>query len=228
MSTRHNFSREAIQNFCNQYGVAINLTAEQTDKLTDDGKTPLLLDQISNMVDQLCPDDVSLKKFIEERIPELHPISLSLYILNDDLWKIMSRKNEHPEKMLPMTTIPWFYWEKEAESRKNPSGVIRKEDSECPLTINIEEEVLKISGNGGDFCGILEGRIVDRYMGVRPIFIPGSTGPKKTVANYESQFVQVSINSLSSERKLYPIPEKELDYIYSDHPRVFFNHGIQS
>ncbi len=227
MSTRHEFSKKAIKTFCNQNGVTLNLNAEQTSKLTVDGKTPLLFDQITDIADQLCPDDDSRKKFIEERSTELHPVSLSLYVLNDDLWKIMSRKHEHPEKMLPMTTIPWFYWEKEAEGRKNPSGVIRKEDSGRPLTIKFEEEVLKISGNGGDFCGLIEGRIVDRYKGIRPLIIPGSTGPKKIVANYESQFIQISINIKSSETRLYPVPEKELDYIYSEHPRVFFDNGIQ-
>ncbi len=94
MSTRHDFSRKAIQNFCNQYGITINLTAEQTSKLTDDGKTPLLFEQITEIADQLCPDGVSQKKFIEERLTEFHPVSLSLYVLNDDLWKIMSRKHE--------------------------------------------------------------------------------------------------------------------------------------
>lgn len=227
MSTRHEFSEKTIQNFSDQYGVTINLTSEQTSKLTDDGKTPLLIEQLQDLAAQLCPDDFRLKKFIAERLTELHPVSLSLYVLNEDLQKIMSRKHEHPEKMLPMTTIPWFYWEEEAEGRKNPSGVRRREDSGRPLTINIEKEVLKISGNGGDFCGLLEGRLVDRYKGVRPIFIPGSTGSKKTVANYDSQFVQISINIQSSKFDLYPIPEKELDYIYSEHPRVFYNHGIQ-
>jgi hypothetical protein len=227
MSTRHEFSGKVIQNFCDQYGITINLTAEQTSKLADDGKTPLLFDQITDMAHQLCPDGASQKKFIEEKSTEFHPVSLSLYVLNDDLWNIMSRKNEHTEKMLPMTTIPWFYWEKETEGRKNPSGVIRKEDSVRPFTIKFEEEILKISGNGGDFCGLLEGRIVDRYKGIRPLIIPGSTGPKKIVANYESRFVQISINIQSSETRLYPVPEKELDYIYSEHPRVFFDNGIQ-
>jgi len=227
MSTRHEFSEETIQNFCDKYGVTINLTSEQLSKLADDGKTPLLLDQIKDVTDQLVPDDMNLKKFIQERISELHPISLSLYVLNDSLWKIMSRKNEHTEKMLPMTTIPWFYWEQEAESRKNPFGIRRKEDSDRPLTIKIEKEFLTISGNGGDFCGLLEGRLVDRYKGVRPIFIPASTGPTKTVANYELEFIQIRINTQSIENRLYPVPEKELDYIYSEHPEVFYNHGIQ-
>jgi len=227
MSTRHDFSNEEIQDFCNQYGVTITYSSEQTSKLTDDGKTPLLISQISDFVDQLCSDEASLKKFIEEITTKLFPISLSLYVLNDDLWKIMVRKHELPDKMLPMITIPWFYWEQEAEERKNPSGVRRKEDPVQPLTIDIEKEVLKISGKGGDFCGLLEGRIVDRFKEGRSILIPGSTGPKKTMPNYEAQFIQINININSSETVLYPIPKKELDYNFSEHPKVFYTHGIQ-
>ncbi len=227
MSTRHEFSKEAIQDFCDQYGVTITYSKEQTSKITDGGCTPLLISQISDIADQLCADETSLKKFIEEITTKVHPISLSLYVLNDDLWKIMTRKHELPDKMLPMITIPWFYWEKEAEERTNPTGVRRKEDSAHPLTINIEKGSLKISGNGGDFCGLLEGRIVDRFKGGRSIIIPASTGPKKTVPNYEAQFIQINININSSETLLYPIPKKELDYNFSEHPKVFYNHGVQ-
>ncbi|MCK4568423.1 MAG: hypothetical protein KAU48_14045 [Candidatus Thorarchaeota archaeon] len=227
MSTRHEFSKKAIQDFSNQYGVTITYSEEQTSKLTDDGRTPLLIDQISDIADQLCTDEASLKNFIEEITAKLHPISLSLYVLNDDLWKIMTRKHKLPDKMLPMITMPWFYWEKEAEERENLSGVRRKDDFVHPLTINIEKRSLKITGNGGDFCGLLEGRIVDRFKGVRPLLIPGDTGPKKTVPNYEAQFIQIMININSSETLLYPIPNKDLDYNFSEHPKVFYNHGIQ-
>ncbi len=227
MSTRHEFSKKTIQNFCNQYGVTITYSAEQTTKLTDDGRTPLSINQMADIVDQLCKDEASLKKFIEETAVKLQPISLSLYVLNDDLWKIMTRKHEHPEKMLPMITIPWFFWEKEAEGRMNPSGVRRREDAVRPFAIKIEDEVLTISGEGGDFCGLLEGRIVDGYKGVRPILIPSFKGSKKTVPNYESEFIHIIINTNSLETLLYPIPKKELDYDFSEHPKVFYTHGIQ-
>ncbi|MBY8996264.1 MAG: hypothetical protein KGD60_00935 [Candidatus Thorarchaeota archaeon] len=227
MPARYEFSQEAIQNFSNQYGIAINLTSEQKEKLADIGKTSLLVEQISSIADQLCPDDVSLKDFIEQGLADLHPVALTLYVLNDDLWKIMSRKHEHPEKMLPMTTIPWFCWEEKAEGRKNPTGVKSIDDPNRPFTTKIEDGVLKISGKGGDFAGLLEGRIVNPYKGIRPLFIPGSTGPKKAVANYESQLIQIAINIAPSKMKLYPAPVKELDYVFSEKPRVFYDHGIQ-
>jgi len=139
----------------------------------------------------------------------------------------MSSKHERPDKMLPMSTIPWFYWEKEAERRGNPAGVRRVSDSTRPLTMKFQDDNLLIKGGGGDFCGLLEGRIVDKYKGVRPLFIPGSTGPKKTVPNYEAQKIEIKIDMKTSERKLYPSPIKELDYYFSEHPRVFYEHGIQ-
>lgn len=227
MLTRYEFSKDSIQNFCNQNGVTIDLTVEQTGKLTDFGKTPFLVEQISDLANQMCPDDASLKNFIEQKSNELHPIALTLYVLNDDLWKIMSRKPNDPERMLPITTIPWFYWEKEAEGRKNPSGVQRLDDPKHPFTTQLEKGVLKINGKGGDFAGLLEGRIADPRKGIRPLFIPGDTGPKETVAKYESQKVQLDIKIQSAQTELYPTPIEELDYIYSEHPKVFYEHGIQ-
>lgn len=226
MSTKFEFDNESIESFCNAYGVTIDYTLEQSQNLKAQGKTSLLVEQIENIANQICTDTDCLREFVEQKSRDFHPVSMSLFVLNDELWKIMSRKHEHPEKMLPMTTIPWFYWEKEAEGRKTPSGVLRNEDLKRPLTIKLQGNTLKLSGNGGDFCGILEGRIVDRRKGIRPLFIPGSTGPKKNVAKYESEYVQVAIDLSSVQMSLYPIPEKELDYIYSEHPRVFYNHGI--
>ena len=227
MSTKYEFDNETIESFCNNQGVTINLTADQMNSLVTKGKTALLFNQISNVADQLCPDEESLKKFIELRTAEFDPIALSLYVVNDDLWKIMSRKNENPEKMLPMTTVPWFFWEKEAEGSKNPSGVKRTYDPKRPLSAKLENGVLKLRGKGGDFSGLLEGRIVDQHKGTRPLIIPGSFGSKKTVPKYDSQLVEIKISMHSSKTNLYPNPMKELDYNFSEHPRVFYDHGIQ-
>lgn len=227
MSTKLEFDNDAIASFCNNNGVTITLTQEQLDSLGTNGTTPLLVDQLTNVADQLFPDDESLMKFLEMKTTEFHPVSLSLFVLNDDLWNIMSRKPDNPDKMLPMSTIPWFYWEKEAESRGNPAGVRRQDDSGNPLTLSFEKETLRIQGRGGDFCGLLEGRIVDRYKGIRPLFIPGDTGPKKTIPNYESQKIQITINMKAMKKQLYPTPIKELDYHFSEHPRSFYDNGIQ-
>ncbi len=227
MSTKFEFDNETIQRFCNTNEVTIELTTNQLNRLASEGKTPLLVEQIANVVDQLCPDEESLRKFIEQKSIEFNPIALSLYILNDDLWKIMSRKQEHTEKMLPMTTIPWFYWEKDAESRENPSGIRRLDDPKYPFAVELEKGFLIIRGKGGDFAGLLEGRIVDQHKGIRPLIIPGSIGPTKIVAKYESQFLRIKMDVQSSKTDLYPRPMKVLDYVFSENPRVFYDHGIQ-
>jgi hypothetical protein len=226
MSTNFEIDSESIASFCNKFGVSIDYTLVQSQNLKTQGKTKLLVDQLENLAEQICADSVCTKEFIEKRSTDFHPVSMSLFVINDALWKIMARKEEHPERMLPMTTIPWFYWEKEAESRKTPFGVRRLEDPGNPLKIDVDGDVLEISGNGGDFCGVLEGRIVDKNKGVRPLFIPGSTGPKKNVAKYESEYVQIKFDISSALMDLYPVPDKELDYIFSEHPRVFHDHGI--
>ena len=227
MSTRYEFEDKDIERFCNNNGVIITLNQDQLDNIAIKGKTPLLVEQISNVASQLYPDVESQREFLEQKAGDLHPVALSLYILNDDLWKIMSHKHRDPDRMLPMTTIPWFYWEEKAEGRKNPGGVKRLEDPKNPLSIRMSKGALTISGSGGDFAGLLEGRIVDRHKGIRPLIVPGSTGSKKLVARYESQMVRIEIETHSLQTELYPKPLKELDYFYSEHPRVFYEHGIQ-
>ena len=63
MSTRYEFSKDAIQNFSTQYEITINLTAEQTGNLADFGKTALLVEQITEILDEMCPDVNSLKNY---------------------------------------------------------------------------------------------------------------------------------------------------------------------
>jgi hypothetical protein len=226
MSTNFEFDYESIARFCNEFGVTIDYTLEQSQNLKAPGKTKLMVDQLEGLAKQICGDVACQKEFIEKRSASFHPVSMSLFVVNDALWKIMARKDDHPDKMLPMTTIPWFFWESDAESRKTPLGVRRLEDPDKPLKIDIDGDILTISGNGGDFCGLLEGRIADRQTRIRPLFIPGSTGPKKNVAKYESQYVSIKIDTSSTHMALYPVPEKEFDYIFSEHPRVFYDHGI--
>ncbi|MFW9975757.1 MAG: hypothetical protein ACFFDQ_10850 [Candidatus Thorarchaeota archaeon] len=227
MSTKYEFDNEAIENFCNNNGVTITLTVDQLEKLGAKGKTPLLIEQLSNVANQLNQDEEGIKRFVEQKSKEFHPVALSLYIINDSLWEIMSRKQEHTDRMLPMVTIPWFYWESEAESRINPAGIRRFDDSNNPLSIKIEGDFLMISGSGGDFAGLLESSIVDKRKGIRPIIIPGIGDTKKIVAKYESQIIQMKAKIPSLQSTLYPKPVKKLDYYYSEHPRVFYEHGIR-
>ena len=227
MSTRYEFDNEAIADFCNINDVTITFTPDQLDSLGMKGKTTLLIEQISDVANQLYPDEDALKKFIMEKSGEFHPISLSLYVRNDALWEIMWRKSEYPDKMLPMTTIPWFYWEREAVGKKNLAGVRRMLFPKDPLVVEFEDDTLVIKGRGGDFYGFLEGRIVNKRQSIRPLFIPGEFGSKNVVPNYKTEYIQVKISRKSAIPLLYPHPIDELDYAFSEHPRAFYNHGIQ-
>jgi hypothetical protein len=227
VSTRYQFPKETVESFCDRTGVTVPLTREQEKKLEAEGKTELLVSQLSGVAGQLCPDENALMQFVERMSETFHPVSLSLYVLNHDLWRTMSRKWEHPETMLPMATIPWFYWDKDGKTAVYPSGVRKKRTDSIPLDVRSDDSVLTISGHGGDFCGLVEGRIVDRFNVLRPMLVPGSPGPRQPVPYYEPQQLQIRINRRKSKAHLYPTPAKELDYIYSENPRVFYEHGIQ-
>jgi hypothetical protein len=227
MSTHHEFSQKDIDDFCNEHGVTIDLTVDQKNKFNAGKTSPILLEQLSSIADQMCPNDGMMKKFIEEKSAEFAPISLTLFVINEALWKIMTRRPEHPDKMLPMTTMPWFYWESSAEDKYNPLGVKMQEDPKKPLSIQIEENTFTINGSGGDFCGLLEGRFVDKGNQGRSIIIPGGLGVKKLVPNYESKEIHITVKKDLAKLSLYPDPIKKLDYNFSEHAKVFYDHGLQ-
>ncbi|TFG33849.1 hypothetical protein EU527_06360 [Candidatus Thorarchaeota archaeon] len=227
MATRYEFDYKYIERFCINNQITLNLNQEQLNHMTTTGTISLLVEQISDIAEQLCPDKESQREFFEQQIRDYHPLSLSLYVLNDDLWKIMSSKNKYPDRMLPMITIPWFCWQEEEVSKKNPSGVKKQEDPSNSFCMMLDKGILTVSGNGGDFAGLLEGRIVDQHKGIRPLIIPGSFGSKDIVANYESRTIHLKIRTQSLKTELYPKPLEELDYFHSEHPRVFYEHGIQ-
>ncbi len=225
MSTRYEFDNEAIESFCNNYGVTITLTQNQLDILAKMGKTPIMLEQLSNVANQLCPNEESLKKFIEQKSVDFQPISLSLYVFNDSLWKLMGKKPESMNTMLPMVTIPRFYWKKSAVNQKNPFGVNRDLDSNLSLNIKSHQSVV-FQGVGGEFCGILEGQLVEQETGSRPILAPTLPGPKEKVPKYETQDIEIRMKLGNLRTNLYPDPRKSIDYTFSEHPRVFYEHGL--
>ena len=144
MSTNIEIDSESLAKFCDEFGVRINYTLEQSQNLRTQGKTKLSVDQVENIAQQICVDTDCLAKFIEQKSVAFQPVSMSLFVINDALWKIMGKKDDHPDKMLPMSTIPWFYWEKEAEDRKTPFGVRRLEVSDKPLPLCLYSSLLNL------------------------------------------------------------------------------------
>jgi hypothetical protein len=215
----------AINCFEEHTGIALHLLDEQQRSLDDRGCTSLSLNQLLDAARALDQKN-NPWEYVRREAKEFAPLSLSLYVFNEAVWKLMTKKVVNQETMLAMATIPWFYWDKEAENERNPYGA--KRDTRHNSIIDIQpRKSLKITGIGGNFCGILDGRIATQRRVGRPILIPSLPESGKLVPYYEPDDVSVvlSVDGLSSS--LYPIPDKRIDYSFSEHPRNFYDHGIK-
>jgi len=226
VSTHCDFTREAIEFFERKQMIKVPLTPEQHIDMDDSGKTKLQHSQLVQLVQELLAGGDSLPDIIERFHPREPGVCMSLFVINDDTWKLMGKKEKNPERMLPMTTIPWFLWEEKAESPSNPWGVTKRGPSDGKIRMDSQNSLLIISGNGGDFSGIVEGRITQtefsRWRAVAPEF-PGQTKP---VPRYESRPVAVSVSIGQLDADIYPRPQKELDYTFCESPRAYFEHGL--
>lgn len=227
MSTNFSFRKEIIEPFEQEHGVSINLQPNQQDSLVDSGTTSLLLEQIDRLVTEMSPSSDSIVGFIEERSGAIEPISMTLLVMNEATWKIMGKKPRDADCMLPMVTIPWFYWSGNADTPRNPRGIQRHDHGTTRITGDTDGKRIVISGTGGNFCGLLEGRVADPYSGVRPLILPGDRGVVGLVPLYEKQDLRVTIDMNGLKTMLYPEPDKKVDYTYSESPKVFYNHGLQ-
>jgi hypothetical protein len=226
VSTHCDFTREAIESFEREQMIEVPLTPEQRIDIDDRGKTKLHHSQLVQLVQVILARGDSLPDIIERFHPREPGVCMSLFVINDDTWKLMEKKEKNPERMLPMTTIPWFLWEEKAESPSNPCGVTRFGPSDGKIRVDSKNSLLVISGNGGDFSGIVEGRITQteysRWRAVASEF----PGHMKPVPRYESQSVAVSISIDQLDADMYPRPQKELDYTFCETPRAYFEHGL--
>ena len=227
VSTNFSFRKEIIESFEREYGVSINLQPNQQNSLVDSGTTSLLLEQMDRLVTEMSPSSDSIIGFIEERSEAIEPISMALLVMNEATWKIMEKKPRDADCMLPMVTIPWFHWSENAVTPRNPKGIQRHDHGTTRITGDADGKRIAISGIGGNFCGLLEGRVADPYTGVRPLFLPGNRGVVELVPLFEKQNVRVTINMNGLKTTLYPEPDKKVDYTYSESPKVFYNHGLQ-
>jgi hypothetical protein len=227
MSTRCAFHRQTIKSFEKETGVQIRLNREQEVQMEADSRVTLLTAQISDVVHELLPNRSRLFEYVKERTKYFQPISMSLFVLNDDTWKLMHKKSDYADRMLPMATIPWFYWEPAAISKGNPLGARRAEGEISGLSVDEAECSMSVWGQGGNYCGLVEARVVRRLAGMRPILIPGTLGDTKRVPQYELLELCIKMATKESDCHLYPGPEKTLDYSFSESPKVFYEHGLR-
>jgi len=225
--TNYSFRKEIIESFEREHGISVDLQPNQMDNLVDNGTTSLLLEQIDKLVIEMSSSSDSVVEFVENLSEAIEPISMTLLVMNEATWKIMERKPRDADCMLPMVTIPWFHWSESAAASGKPRGIQRQDHGTTKITGEANGKRIVMSGTGGNFCGILEGRIADPYSGARPLILPGNRGVVKLVPLYEKEDLRVTMNMNGLKTTLYPEPDTKVDYTYSESPRVFYNHGLQ-
>jgi hypothetical protein len=73
---------------------------------------------------------------------------------------------------------------------------------------------------------MLEGQLADQETGPRPVMSPTLPGTKEKVPKYENQEIEVRLDFGNLKTDLYPEPWKAIDYTFSEHPKVFYDHGL--
>jgi hypothetical protein len=224
MSTRYEFRQEDLEQFEQIHGQILELAKEQNDMLGNKGRTTLTKRQLCHMSEDLAGNQ-TITEFVNNLAGHFQPLSMSLFVFNDSLWKLMEKKPESMNTMLPLATVPLFYWKKSAVNHKNPYGVKRDQDSRLNLTIEPHQSVA-FRGLGGEFCGILEGQLADQETGPRPVLSPTFPGPKEKVPKYKIQEIEIGMQFGNLRANLYPNPLKSIDYTFSEHPKIFYEHGL--
>ncbi len=226
METNLVFDKEALVLFKEMYGDIIRLNENQKTQLKKSNRTSLTLEQVSEITERLVPTKAEKFVFFNKVSKILHSLTITLFLMNPDLWKMMGKKIRSSDRIYPMISVPWFYWDSEAVSRENPYGVVKHEITELELNIDRTRQELTISGKAGNFCGLIESDIVGYEANRRPVILP--TIPEKTeiVPKYEyTRFrMRVELHNLSVE--LCATPNKKFDYTFSISPKIYYDSGI--
>ncbi len=197
---------KAYRELLDQFEIDLGLTSDQATAL--DKNQPILLteEQLDFLLDQIVALD-DINNFLTKFIHSILPISLSLFVINDRLWKMMERKSWDNDKMLAMSTIPMCAWDKKLNDINNPKAVKRWTVQPCTFEISLDNTpTIKITGKGGDFSGFIE----------RKNFLP----------NYIFESLTIGVKFDDATIETYPTPKDDLDYNYSDYARVFYEHGF--
>jgi hypothetical protein len=210
---------KAYQELLTKFEVDLGLTNDQTIALENDQPILLSNEQLDFIVDQLVVID-GIDEFLIKFAASIQPLSLSLFVINDKLWKIMERKLWDPEKMLAMSTIPLCAWDKKSEKTSNIKAVKRWTVQPSDFNIALEKiPLIRIRGTGGDFSGFID----QSQLTARKFGLPES---RKEIPNYIVEKLDIEIRFSKAIVETYPAPRDDLDYDYSDHARVFYEHGF--
>ncbi|MCK5264746.1 MAG: hypothetical protein KAR03_03995, partial [Candidatus Thorarchaeota archaeon] len=115
---------KAYRELLDQFEIDLGLTSNQATALEINKPILLTEKQLDFLVDQIVALD-DIDEFLKKFIHSVLPISLSLFVINDRLWKMMERKSWDNDKMLAMSTIPLCAWDKKLNDTNNPKAVKR-------------------------------------------------------------------------------------------------------
>lgn len=209
----------AYRELLDRFELDLGLTSDQMSAFEDDQSIILSKEQLDFIVDQMVVVD-SIDGFLVKFAPLILPLSLSLFVINDKLWKMMERKSWDPDKMLAMSTIPLCAWDKNSEKTSNLKAVKRwpVHASFFEFSLN-KTPLIRIKGEGGDFSGFIE----QSQLTARKFGMPES---RKIIPNYIIEKLDIEILFKKAKVETHPTPRDDLDYDYSDHARVFYEHGF--
>lgn len=228
MSTRHLFTRLSIKGFEDHTGVTIDLDQKQDDALVTAGATELRLDQLDSLVKILYPTFQAQTAFMEKGPRDGCATSISLFVLNEATWDIMKKKETEKERMLPMLTVPWFTFDSSEAEKRKEQAVSRHELDPPIFRFDLSHQTVVVEGECGDFCGILDARLARRKHELRPMFLPGPVGSRGLVPLYERESCRITVDITgSNDVTPYPSPSTAFDYMYSESPKVFYEHGLR-
>lgn len=213
------YRAKACREVIDKHNLSLDLAPEQSAAIDEGKEVSLSEKQIDSAIDELTAQG-GTDSFLKTTCKELLPFSSSLYVINDRLWKMMERKVWDPNKMLAMTTIPLCTYDHDRETTHNPKGIRRWPIKPNSLDIELGlRPVLRIQGEGGDFSGFIE----QSHLTAKKWGIPDT---RRLLPNYIFESLRIEAILSHAALEIHPSPRDELDYDFSDHARVFFEHGF--
>jgi hypothetical protein len=216
---KNEYLAKSYNEFIEKYNIELDLTQEQLDSIDAGDNIKLDDTQLDRLAEQLVAYE-EIDEFIKDNCRALLPISFSLFVVNDKLWEMMKKKVWDPEKMLAMCTVPLCTWDKDYETTSNPKGIRRWPIKPNTLDIHFDNMTkLEIRGEGGDFSGFIE----QSHLSTRKWGFPDS---RRLIPNFIFQSIHIEALLGRAAIEISPEPREDFDYDFSDHARVFFEHGF--
>ncbi len=222
--TRYRFGLEALRQFEAESGNQIRLDQQQEIRIQRTGNTRLSYEQLRRILRQTR--DVPVPDYIMRENKVLQPISLALFVINENIWKIMARKKQHRDRLNPMITFPWFYHGSTSDGTNESRSIVKHATGSGLECVSVKDDMMNLAGQGGDFAGVLEERVVLETYSSRPIFIPRGFGSRDLISKYNLEKIRLDVDMKLCQASIYPLPDTSFDYRFSEDPEEFHTHGL--